>query len=53
MREGGSLMAARGPDLECHLNTMFACVQAVPEDDDAVVNDPDVKSIVRKSSSVI
>jgi len=32
---------------------MFACVQAVPEDDDAVVNGPDVKSIVRKSSSVI
>jgi hypothetical protein len=51
MREGGSLMAARGPDLECHLNTMFACVQAVPEDDDAVVKHPDVKSIVLKSSS--
>jgi hypothetical protein len=46
-------MTARGPDLECHLNTMFACVQAVPEDDAAVVNDPDVKSIVLKSSSVI
>jgi hypothetical protein len=46
-------MAARGSDLECHLNTMFACVQAVPEDDDTVVNGPDVKSIVLKSSSVI
>src|SRR5262245_7347034 len=37
MRGGGSLMAARGSDLDCHLNTMFAYVA---RDYDEVMKDP-------------